>query len=41
MLPNMAELLKRRDEIVDVDDCSPKKAALKHCLDKREEEHVP
>ena len=40
MLPIMAKMLKRRDKIVDEDDCSPKKADLKHHIDKWDKEHV-
>ena len=40
MLPKMTTLLKRRDEIVDTDDCSPEKADLKRRIDKWDEEHV-
>ena len=40
MLSKMAELLKRRNKIVNKDDYSPKKAALKHCVDKWDKEHV-
>ena len=40
MLPKLTTLLKRRDEIVDTDDCSPEKADLKRQIEKWDEEHV-
>ena len=40
MLPKMKNLLKRRDEIVDADDCSPEKADLKRQINKWDKEHV-
>ena len=40
MLPKMKKLLKRRDEIVDADDCSPEKADLKRQINKWDKEHV-
>ena len=40
MRPRMKNLLKRRDEIVDADDCSPEKADLKRQINKWDKEHV-
>ena len=40
MFLKIIKLLKRRDNIVDEDNSSPKKADLKRCTDKWDEEHV-